>query len=67
MISNTVKNELSRIVGDENASFSREELVCYSYDATNKLSLPDAVVFPSTPEEISLIHPTQKTYVNAIS
>ena len=55
MITNTVKNELSRIVGDENASFSREELVCYSYDATNKLSLPDAVVFPSTPEEISLI------------
>lgn len=55
MISNTVKNELARIVGDENASFSREELVCYAYDATNKLSLPDAVVFPSTPEEISLI------------
>ena len=55
MISNTVKNEITRIVGDENASFSREELVCYSYDATNKLSLPDAVVFPSTPEEISLI------------
>ena len=55
MISNTVKSELSRIVGETNASFSREELVCYAYDATNKLSLPDAVVFPSTAEEISLI------------
>lgn len=55
MISNTVKTELARIVGESNASFSREELICYAYDATNKLSVPDAVVFPSTPEEISLI------------
>lgn len=55
MITNTVKTELARIVGESNASFSREELVCYAYDATNKLSLPDAVVFPSTAEEISLI------------
>lgn len=55
MISSTVKNELSRIVGEKNATFSREELVCYAYDATNKLSLPDAVVFPLSAEEISLI------------
>jgi glycolate oxidase len=55
MISSSVKNELIRVVGEKNASFSREELVCYAYDATNKLSVPDAVVFPSTPEEISLV------------
>jgi len=55
MISSTVKSELSRIVGEKNASFSREELVCYAYDATNKISLPDAVVFPSSADEISLI------------
>ena len=55
MISSSVKNELIRVVGAKNASFSREELVCYAYDATNKLSVPDAVVFPSTPEEISLV------------
>ncbi|CAG0995191.1 glycolate oxidase [Anaerolineae bacterium] len=55
MISSSVKNELLRIVGERNASFSREELVCYAYDATNKLSMPDAVVFPASAEEISLI------------
>src|SRR3989337_4223903 len=55
MLSNTVKTELKRIAGEGNVSFSKEELLCYSYDATNKLHLPDAVVFPSGPEEISLI------------
>lgn len=55
MISNSVKNELLRIAGEKNVSLSREELICYAYDATNKLSLPDAVVFPSSAEEISLI------------
>lgn len=55
MITSSVKNELLRIVGEKNASFSREELVCYAYDATNRLSIPDAVVFPASAEEISLI------------
>lgn len=55
MISNGVKNELVRILGEKNVSLSREELVCYAYDATNRLSLPDAVVFPSSADQISLI------------
>ncbi|MCL4872890.1 FAD-binding protein [bacterium] len=55
MLSNLVKNGLCRIVGEANCSFSREELLCYSYDATNTLHQPDAVVFPSGPEEVSLI------------
>lgn len=55
MLGNLVKNELKRIVGEKNASFSKEDLVCYSYDATNTLYAPEAVVFPTSAEEISLI------------
>lgn len=55
MISNLIKNGLIRIAGEANCSFSKEELLCYSYDATNTLHQPDAVVFPSGPEEVSLI------------
>lgn len=55
MLDNTVKNELKRIAGEANVSFSKEDLICYSYDATNSPHLPDAVVFPSCAQEISLI------------
>ncbi len=55
MLSETVKNELKRIVGPENASFAAEELLCYSYDATNRLFQPGAVVFVKSAEEVSLI------------
>ena len=55
MLSNTIKNELKRIFGDGNVSFAKEVLLCYAYDATNTPHLPDAVVFPSGPDEIALI------------
>ncbi|HLC18621.1 MAG TPA: FAD-linked oxidase C-terminal domain-containing protein [Thermodesulfobacteriota bacterium] len=55
MLNDTVKKELERIVGRGNASFEKEDLICYSYDATNTLYAPDAVVFPRTAEEVSLI------------
>jgi glycolate oxidase len=55
MLTKTVKDELDRIVGAANASFSKEELLCYAYDAANDLHMPDGVVFPSTAEEVSLI------------
>jgi glycolate oxidase len=53
MLTNVVKHGLERIVGEANCSFSKEELLCYSYDATNTLHQPD--VFPSGPEEVSLV------------
>ncbi|MBI5588028.1 MAG: FAD-binding protein [Deltaproteobacteria bacterium] len=55
MLSELVKKELKRIVGDSNAAFAREDLLCYSYDATNTLYLPEAVVFVESAEEVSLI------------
>ena len=38
-----------------NVSFSKEGLLLYSYDATNQFFTPDAVVFPKSAEEVSLI------------
>jgi glycolate oxidase len=55
MLSPSIKSELKRIVGKENFSSLSEDLLCYSFDATNNPSKADAVIFPSTAEEISLI------------
>ncbi|WP_022668317.1 FAD-binding oxidoreductase [Desulfospira joergensenii] len=44
---NTVK-ELEAIVGKAGVTLDSEELLCYSYDATGRSYLPQAVVFPST-------------------
>ena len=55
MLSQNIAKELNNIVGKENITTSREDLICYSYDATNQKFLPDAVVFPKSAEEISLI------------
>lgn len=55
MLTEIVKKELKRIAGEKNALFEKEDLLCYSYDATNSLFLPEAVVFPASAEEISLI------------
>ena len=38
--------KLQKIVGKSYCSNSKEDLVCYSYDATAQTFLPDAVIFP---------------------
>lgn len=47
--------ELRNIVGSEHVTLEKQDLVCYSYDATRMEYLPDAVVFPANAEEISLV------------
>jgi len=47
--------ELERIAGKDNLKTALEELVCYSYDGYLKESLPDAVVFPESTEQVSAI------------
>ena len=47
--------QLQQIVGSEQVSTNQADLICYSYDATQKQFLPDVVVHPGTPEEISAI------------
>lgn len=48
-------NRLRQILGQENVFDDYETRVCYSYDATNIKYLPDLVVFPKTPHQISEI------------
>ncbi|MBI3399739.1 MAG: FAD-binding protein [Deltaproteobacteria bacterium] len=50
-----IEKELTHIIGKDNIQTSKEDLICYSYDATNQKFLPDAVVFPKSASEISLI------------
>ncbi len=52
-ITETDMEALRAIVGEENASFSIEERLCYAYDATNRDYMPDGVLFPATAAEIS--------------
>jgi glycolate oxidase len=55
MISETVLQELSRIVGAEHLKTLHEDLTDYSTDATKLEFMPDAVAFPGNAEEISQI------------
>lgn len=45
--------QIEKIVGRKNVLSSKEDLLCYGYDATNLEVMPDLVVFPSTVNEIS--------------
>jgi glycolate oxidase len=55
MLKPAVLKELKSIVGPANFSTSPEELVVYSYDATQRDSLPWVVVRPCSSQEISEI------------
>jgi glycolate oxidase len=47
--------KLEDIVGHENVLRSKEDLICYSYDAQLKEALPEAVVTPKDKHQISKI------------
>ncbi len=47
--------KLRDIVGEANLSEERQDLVCYSYDATQMEFLPDVVLFPADSREISAV------------
>ncbi len=53
MIAKSVIKKIQRIVGKENVRSELEERVCYSYDATNQIYLPDIVVFTARVREVS--------------
>ncbi len=44
---------LKKIYGKERIKTSREDRICYAYDAVNTKYIPDAVVFPLSAEDIS--------------
>src|SRR5512136_2538731 len=55
MIEARIIADLKSIVGDENVAVEKQDLLCYAYDATQMEFLPDAVVFPATAGEVSLV------------
>jgi len=48
-------NKLETIVGTDNLFTTPEELSCYSYDATGRIFLPEAVALPGSAGEIAAI------------
>ena len=55
MLKPSVLTQLSRIVGPDNLYTAPEQLLVYSYDATQRQSLPWAVARPATAGQISSI------------
>ncbi len=54
-LSGSVYKKLKKICGQSNVTKQKEELLCYSYDATGTSFLPEAVVFPGSQKETSKI------------
>jgi len=50
-----ILKELKKIVGKENLTTAKEDLLCYSYDGTGQVFLPEAIAFPANTVEISAI------------
>src|SRR5574340_443888 len=55
MIEPRIIKILQSIVGGENVASEKQDLLCYSYDATQMQFLPDVVVYPANGGEVSLI------------
>ncbi len=55
MLNSAVSRELIDIVGRERFLDRIEELTCYAYDSFLEQSMPDAVAFPVTTDEVSQI------------
>jgi glycolate oxidase len=64
MLNTEFITKLEQIAGKEYVSTAQADLICYSYDATQKQFLPDVVVHPGTPDEISrIMHLANETRV----
>jgi glycolate oxidase len=55
MLEARVIQKLKAIVGGENVACEKQDLICYGYDATQMEFLPDVVVHPASPEEVSQV------------
>src|SRR3990170_4270495 len=55
MLTNAAIKELKKALGGENVSFSKEDVLCYSYDALATPYLPDCVVFPGSAIDVSSV------------
>ena len=55
MLDSSVIQSLTAIVGPENILTEKQDLLCYSYDATQMEFMPDAVVHPAGAAEVSSV------------
>jgi len=55
MLDRRIIDELKKLLGPENVATDLQDLICYGYDATQMEFLPDAVVHPAGPEEVSAV------------
>ena len=55
MLDSRIIDQLRQIVGKDQVSTEKADLICYSYDATQQKFLPDVVVHPQTSDQISRI------------
>ena len=55
MIGKEIIKQITNVVGKENVAEDKETKICYSYDATNLRYLPDLIVFPRAPRQVSEI------------
>lgn len=55
MLDADVKKDLVAIVGDERFIDQIEVLICYAYDSFLDESMPDAVIFPLSTEEVAAV------------
>jgi len=54
-LSGSIYRRLQKISGKQYVTIEKEELLCYSYDATGNSFLPDAIIFPGSENEVARI------------
>ncbi len=54
-LSRSLYKKLQKISGKAYVTREKEELLCYSFDATGDSFLPDAIIFPGSEDEVSMI------------
>ena len=54
-INKTVQRKIKEIVGRNGLLTAPEERVCYSYDATGQIYMPDAVALPETTAQVAAL------------
>jgi glycolate oxidase len=55
MLEPRIIQKLKQIIGADNVATDPQDLLCYSYDATQMEFRPDAVVYPANADEVSAI------------
>ena len=52
MVKDALKKELERVLGEEGITTRPEDLLCYSFDATQEEYMPQVVVFPQNLQQV---------------